>query len=147
MAEYGVKINSNIPVGTTSARRVQKSKSKAGAKFATEIREEADLSAQTPVSGSAALAPVDALIALQEVGDTPYRRSPAIIRGENLLRLLDDLRMGLLAGRIPIGQLDSLLSAVRSQRAAIEEPRLNTVLEEIELRASVELAKLGRAPI
>ena len=142
-----MKINSNIPVRTNSARRVQRSKSRRDTNFSTEIREEAELTAPPPVSGSAALAPVEALIHLQEVGDAPHRRSPAIQRGENLLRLLDDLRMGLLAGRIPIGQLDSLLSAVRSQRASIEEPRLNTVLDEIELRASVELAKLGRAPI
>jgi len=37
-----------------------------------------------------------------------------------------------------------LLSAVKAQRDQTDDPRLEQILDEIELRAAVELAKLGQ---
>ena len=55
---------------------------------------------------------------------------------------LDDIRQGLLLGAVPKDKLNILVHAVREKREALDDPRLNTILDEIELRASVELAKL-----
>ena len=66
--------------------------------------------------------------------------------GNRMLDLLDDLRHGLLRGAVPVSKLEGLLSLVRNQRDRIDDPRLAEVLDEIEVRAAVELAKLERMP-
>ena len=50
--------------------------------------------------------------------------------------------MALLGGELSQAQLDRLSRAVREQRSATEDPKLEAVLDEIETRAAVELAKL-----
>ena len=52
----------------------------------------------------------------------------------------------ILTGTIPQGKLRALRQALDEQFESIEDPRLSAVLEEIELRAAVELAKLDRLP-
>ena len=52
------------------------------------------------------------------------------------------LRDGLLAGTLPREALVRLAQLVRTRGAEIDDPRLKDVLDEIELRAEVELAKL-----
>jgi hypothetical protein len=64
-------------------------------------------------------------------------------RAGDMLDLLDDIRVGLLEGRVPRGKLEGLLRMVQSRRDEVVDPRLSAVLDEIELRAAVELAKYG----
>jgi hypothetical protein len=45
----------------------------------------------------------------------------------------------------PAGDLDRLRRAIRDERDATEDPGLEAVLDEIELRAAVEMAKLERS--
>jgi len=92
-----------------------------------------------PVSG------VGAVLAVQEVGDEEQRRSRAKRRGESLLDELDEVRHALLVGALPRHRLEALLGLVESQRPGISDPGLSEVLDEIDLRAQVELAKLQRA--
>ena len=63
--------------------------------------------------------------------------------GQELLDLLEDVRRGLLTGVIPASKLNGLIAAVRSEQAAVTDPKLKSILDEIDLRASVELEKLG----
>jgi hypothetical protein len=44
-----------------------------------------------------------------------------------------------------VGQLDRLRRAVRAERDLTEDPQLEGLLDEIELRAAVEVAKLEQA--
>lgn len=95
-------------------------------------------------SGAASVAPVDALIALQEVPDATESRRQAIARAETMLDILDDVKVALLEGRLPRERLSQLLRLVEQRRdsqASFQDPRLQHVLDEIELRARVELAK------
>jgi hypothetical protein len=48
-------------------------------------------------------------------------------------------------GDLNQGDLERLKQAVREERAATDEPGLEGVLNEIETRAAVELAKLSRS--
>ena len=96
------------------------------------------------ISGAASLGPVGALLALQEVsadldGDAQGRR-----RGEELLDRLDEVRLALLDGRLPAAMIERLAALAAAGRAQVSDPRLAEILDEIELRAAVELAKLGR---
>jgi hypothetical protein len=86
---------------------------------------------------------VSALLALQGVEDPLHRRKRAMGRASRLLDILDDLKVAMLEGRAAPSTLDNLARAVREQREATDDPRLNDVLNQIETRAAVELAKLG----
>lgn len=54
------------------------------------------------------------------------------------------ISLGLLLGRVPLDRLKDLLKVVDSRRTAFTDPKLTAILDEIELRAKVELAKLGQ---
>ena len=95
------------------------------------------------VGGPARLAPTNNLLALQEVTDATQSRRRAVRRGKDLLDRLDEIRHALLLGSISPDRLVALARALRDQRAQIDDPQLIGVLDEIELRAAVELAKLG----
>jgi hypothetical protein len=58
--------------------------------------------------------------------------------------VLDDLKLGVLEGGIQPHTLGRLIEAVRQERMRTGDPRLEEVLDEIETRAAVELAKLER---
>lgn len=96
-----------------------------------------------PVTGVEA---VDALLAIQEVDPAGEddRRSRAHRRGERLLDRLDEIRLGLLSGGVAAGRLTEIAALVAEKRGSSGDPALERVLDEIELRVKVELAKLGR---
>ena len=52
---------------------------------------------------------------------------------------------GLLAGGIPRATLNRLATAVTRRHEVFADPKLQDVLDEIELRAHVELAKLEQS--
>ena len=86
---------------------------------------------------------VDALLALQTVPDALEKRSRAVRRGNDLLDTLNDVRIGLLEGKIGASQIERLKSLATAGRDALDDPGSSGVLDEIDLRARVELAKLG----
>jgi hypothetical protein len=88
---------------------------------------------------------VDALLALQDVGGPLERKRRAVGRAGRILDVLDEIKLALLDGGLTLGQLDRLRRAVRDERARTDDPRLEGVLDEIELRAAVEIAKLEQA--
>ena len=85
---------------------------------------------------------LDALIALQEVDDPLDRRKRAALRGKNLLDSLDQLKAAMLAGKVSTAALHRIVEQLRS-RTPSADPHLDDILAHIELRAEVELAKLG----
>jgi Class II flagellar assembly regulator len=87
---------------------------------------------------------LDGMIALQAAGDSLERRKKAMRRGRGLLDTLDQLKISILSGRIQPQQLENLKNQLRSQSDGVDEPALADVLAHIELRAAVELAKLGQ---
>ena len=82
---------------------------------------------------------------LQGIDDSTSGPSHGLARGEQLLDMLDQVRDGLLAGGIPRSTLNRLASALGRRQDNFADPRLQSVLDEIELRARVELAKLEQA--
>ena len=97
------------------------------------------------VSGVGGVMGVEALIALQDVESPTERKRRSVRRAGHLLDELDSLKIALLGGELTPGQLDALARAVREQRSATDDPKLEAVLDEIETRAAVELAKLEAA--
>ena len=99
-----------------------------------------------PVDHLAGVSAMDALFAAQSVTDSTDQegRKRMVRRGEDILDSLDTLRVALLTGTIPPNRLAEQASRVRSQRDSVVDPQLAALLDEIELRAEVELAKLSR---
>jgi hypothetical protein len=90
---------------------------------------------------------MNTVLALQEAPDATRGRARqrAKERGNLMLDQLEEIRLGLLLGTIPMAKLEHLAQLVRAKREQIDDPKLLEILDEIELRAAVELAKLSRS--
>ena len=97
------------------------------------------------LSAASSVASLDVLLALQEVGGPLEKRRKAVRRAGRLLDVLDEVKLALLDGALPPAALDRLLAAIREERPGADDPRLEGLLDEIETRAQVELAKLEAA--
>ncbi|MFM8375313.1 MAG: flagellar assembly protein FliX [Phenylobacterium sp.] len=95
-----------------------------------------------PSSGVTGLMGVEALLALQDVGGPLEGRRRSVRRAERLVDVLDDLRVALIDGVLRPDHVRALASAIAEQRAATGDPRLEAILDEVETRAAVEMAKL-----
>lgn len=123
---------------------IEKKRRSGGSGFADQLSE---LEQSEETGGPAAVSaprPVDALWALQEVDDATTGRRRAVARAEDLLAGLEELSRDILIGRIPAERLEAIAQRVRTQRAAVDDPRLTEILDQIDLRAQVELAKWQR---
>ena len=139
-----MKIERTASIGSSPVKRGERSQKAAPGKFARQVGEQE--SSSDPVSGAAPVQGVDALLAIQEVEDsiTDGRNARAQQWGGEVLDRLDAIRLGLLAGGIPVNELQNIENLVTKQRETVNDPRLQEILEEIELRARVELAKHER---
>ncbi|RYG02395.1 MAG: flagellar assembly protein FliX [Caulobacteraceae bacterium] len=99
----------------------------------------------TRAGGVGGVMSVDAILALQEVAGPLERRRRAVGRAGKILDVLEDLKVGLLSGEASIDDLDRLRRAVRDERLGTDDEQLEGVLNEIETRAAVEIAKLESA--
>lgn len=136
-----MKIAGAHPVQSNTIRRRDQDKSSASAKFSSELSP-----TRQPAAGASAgqAVPIDGLLALQEVDEDGRGGRQARERGDAMLDRLDEIRHGLLTGRVNPTTLQNLLKQVRQQQETFPDPKLTEILEEIELRAAVELAKLGQ---
>jgi hypothetical protein len=89
------------------------------------------------------LSGIDALMALQGVEDATERRKRAVRRGRVALDALDELKLGLLSGTAQPENLRRLQVLAGELKGETGDPRLDSVLAEIQLRVEVELAKSG----
>ena len=58
---------------------------------------------------------------------------------------LESIRIGLLTGTLTIGDVINIAVVVASHREKIMDPELTSILDEIDLRAQVEIAKMKMA--
>lgn len=90
---------------------------------------------------ASAVADVSALMALQGVETATERRRRAIRRGGTLLDRLDELKIAMLSGEAGETALERLGRTLREERPDDDDEGLTGLLEQIDLRAAVELAK------
>lgn len=90
------------------------------------------------------IAMVDSLLAAQSVEDPTAKASRKRMR-ERSMGVLDELekiRLGMLSGTLTVGHMIDIADVVASHREKISDPRLTSIMDEIDLRAQVELAKM-----
>jgi hypothetical protein len=100
-----------------------------------------EVAAPPVANASAPAVPISAVLALQDVADSTSRGADNMIRGKKILEHLDKIRLGLLSGGIPRQTLQRLAAELNAARAETADPRLRAILDEIKLRARVEIAK------
>ncbi|MFO1014869.1 MAG: flagellar assembly protein FliX [Caulobacteraceae bacterium] len=134
------------PSGVGQAGQARGAKSAAAPGFAP-IRPGAvsETAPATAASSVSAVSSLEALIALQEVGGPLERKRRAVNRAGRLLDALEDIKLGMLGEGASRASLEALGRAIREQRSSTDDPGLEGVLNEIETRAAVELAKLEMA--
>ncbi|OSQ44029.1 flagellar assembly protein FliX [Thalassospira alkalitolerans] len=141
-----MKVSGSKATGTSSTARKKSSGSGGAGGFSDAIRSldsAGGASGAGGVHSTGTVSALDALLALQQSGDaldSPEKHG--ILRAESLLEQLEGLRDALLGGVIPAGRLRELVGLLDQQRENISDPALSGVLDEIDLRAQVELAKL-----
>lgn len=122
---------------TQTVRRAAKSDS-GGTSFAKQIEDTEETGATGGLTGAST---ISGILGVQEVDDALSRASKGKMRAEDILDRLEDLRLELLSGGISRDKLMQLSRIVNIRRAQITDPRLAEVLDAIDLRAQVELAK------
>lgn len=133
------KIDGTGPIRTAQPiKRATKSDGASGTSFAKQLDEAGEPSGVYEMGSTSS---VSGILGAQEVDDALAHASKGKMRAEDILDRLDDLRIELLTGAISREKLLQLTHIVKNRRGTITDPRLAEVLDEIDLRAQVELAK------
>lgn len=93
------------------------------------------------------IAQVDALLAIQGAEDPTAGASKKRMRKRaiTILDELEKLRIAMLSRNLTVGHMLDIADVVASHREKIMDPVLTGVMDEIDLRAQVELAKMRAA--
>ncbi|MGQ9365326.1 flagellar assembly protein FliX [Azospirillum sp. ST 5-10] len=128
--------------GSSTVRRTGRSEGTGGGSFAKQLTNEAETTPAQGVAPTAAAHGVSGVLALQEVDDATARASRGKMRAQEMLDKMEEIRHGILSGALPRDKVMELSRIVQSRRVHVDDPRLAEILDEIDLRAQVELAKL-----
>ncbi|MCE9507830.1 MAG: flagellar assembly protein FliX [Alphaproteobacteria bacterium] len=134
------------PSGVKGASKTGAKKDGADGAFGALLDETGGADSSVPVARTASVGVLDALLALQGADSALSEEAAkkAKKRATDLLDQLDKIRAGLLSGELPQSTLQQLAQIIASHREKAVDPGLAEILDEIDLRAQVELAKLGR---
>lgn len=134
-------------IGTTSGpnradRRARVGTSNAAPGFSQMLEAGEQTGSAGTVSAPPALAAPANLMAVQEVEDREARRRQLINHGDRLLDMLTDLRNGLIMGGLSRATIETISQTLEARKAYIDDPGLLSLIQDIEVRAAVELAKI-----
>jgi len=90
---------------------------------------------------------IPGLLGLQEIEDntpSPAEHKQTIEHGEALLERLHSLHQSILLGKIPAQELRAISERLAERKQTSPDPKIQAVIQEIEVRAAVELAKLEK---
>lgn len=100
------------------------------------------------IGGPVGVQDIASLLALQALpteADPRERKRRAVKRGNDLLDVLEGVKLDLLGGKVPVERLERLVDLLGRHQPSGDDG-LDALVGEIELRARVELAKFGRYP-
>lgn len=136
------------PSGTQSTSKSKKSSGagKSGSNF-SDFMDSGSASGASGASASSSINNIDALLAVQGADDPAARAAKTRMknRAHTILDKLDQLKVSMLCGSITIGELMGIADTVANHREKIDDPQLTSILDEIDLRAQIEIAKLSKS--
>lgn len=141
-----IKIDGTQPLKGPSKAEQKKAVKKTGASaFDAALDAASDVEETPKASPVMPTSPIGTMLALQEIGSDEFARKANVQKGHMSIDALENLRDALLSGNLTTSHVKRLQTVVDQQRELIDDPALNAILDDIELRAAVELAKLERA--
>ncbi len=131
----------NRTQGSSETKRKNRT-SKSGSSFEDFISKESTASAETGASKQ--IAGVDALLSVQAAEDPTERAARRRMheRSEKILDELETIKIAMLTGSLTVGHMIDIADVVASHREKIQDPEMAELMDEIDLRAQVELAKM-----
>jgi hypothetical protein len=133
-----MRINNNSPVGRSVAGGSRRA---GGAQSSFSLGDSAPAKAASATPAARAITGVDAIVAIQSVSDSLLAKKRRVRHGHDMLDILEQMKIDLLSGDISPQRLNRLMRLVDQKLPELEPGPLRDVLEEIELRARVEIAK------
>lgn len=135
-----MKITHTGPVKTGGDVNRKKSASGASGDFGKILESElAETKDSAPVVAAQS---IDSILALQQVNDEEISRKKTIAYGHDLLDGLERLRNQLLLGEVSFSQLKNIERLMQNYRKdSFTDPALTDIINDIETRVAVEIAK------
>lgn len=99
------------------------------------------------LSSLSSLNPLESLFVLQEITEDQADRRKAYRKATTLLEKLEDLRFSLLEGKLPLKIMQNLQKLVMKEKEINTDPKIQEILQDIELRVMVELAKFQKSQL
>lgn len=138
------------PSGPSKTEKTSKTKksgsSGAAGAFSALIGGADETGGAAGVGTTHAVTGLDAILMAQSIDGDEARKAKkqAVNRGNDILDSLNELRVGLLTGTLSGNRITRLRNLIDQHRGMVDDPKLIQILDEIDLRAAVELAKIER---
>lgn len=131
--------------GPDSTRKKSKS-SEDGAGFADALKTASGSAETEAAQATSSVGHVDAILAVQQTADATDHKSRGLMMdyGNEMLDRLEQLRISILNGAVSKDRLQEMARRLRERTSNSDDPRLNELIDDIELRVEVEIAKLRR---
>lgn len=145
------KVGYTAPSGaTTRTQRTRRKGEVSGSSFIDALENVSDVEEATNIEPAAPIATAASMVGLlgiQEISADEANRKRQVKRGRVTLEALENLRDALIIGSLSLATVRELEQIVAEEREQVSDPVLSGILDEIELRAAVEIAKLERAGV
>jgi len=135
-----MRIENSGPLGGVRGSKKTTKAGSSSSSFSVSESEETE-GAQNLTSGSN-VTNLDALLSLQAVDDPLNGKKKTAERGFDLLDRLDEMRLGMLSGKLSLTQVTRIAQKIKNLGRTGDE-KLDSILADIDMRARVELAKIG----
>ncbi|NVJ90047.1 MAG: flagellar assembly protein FliX [Methylocystaceae bacterium] len=143
-----MKISNSGPAkGVSKSSKKTKTSKSGGSDFASHLGKTHGNDGHSEVMETMSVASMDSILSLQEVGSSTDEENRRALyqRGEDILDRLGEIQREILSGGISVERLQNLAKLLRARRQTVDDPQLQGIMDEIELRAEVEIAKWGRS--
>lgn len=138
-----MKITDNSPVGKAGSIKKKQKAATADGAFG-EMLDSSGMSEGAAVSAPIAPAGIGGLLAVPPVMANESPNEQQRQRGHALLDELEQLRLDLLEGRVSPERAKVITERLKHDRQATADPELHDIIDAVELRCEVELAKLEK---
>lgn len=103
-----------------------------------------DSAGASGAGAASSIAHIDMLLMAQEAEDPTQGQTRQRMkkRSHKILDALEAVRLKMLSGQLTVGDMINMADVVATHREKIDDPTLTALMDEVDLRAQVELAKL-----
>lgn len=131
--------------GPDSTRKKSK-QAESDSGFADALKSASGAEGAEQAQSTSSVGHVDAILAVQQTADATDHKSRGLMMdyGNEMLDRLEQLRISILSGAISKERLQDMAKRLRERTSNSDDPRLNDLINDIELRVEVEIAKLRR---